>query len=225
MMPTTTEDKWESVDDYIDELLVPPDAVLSEALRASEKAGLPDISVTPAQGKLLHLLAKIQSARKILEIGTLGGYSTIWLARALPADGKLITLESEPKHAEVAKSNIERAGLSNLVDVRLGPALETLPSLASEGHFDFIFIDADKPSYPEYFKWAMKLSRRGTQIIADNVVRQGAVADPDSSDERVQGVRKFNQLLAAEPRISATIIQTVGGKGYDGFALGFVTAD
>ncbi len=226
-MMLATEQNWATVDEYINGLLVTPDAVLTETLAASKKAGLPDISVTAAQGKFLHLLVKMHGARKVLEIGTLGGYSTIWMARALPADGTLITLEAEAKHAEIATANIARAGLSKVVEVRLGPALETLPRLAGEGlaPFDFIFIDADKTGYPEYFKWAMKLSRRGTVIIADNVVRKGQVADSNSADERVQGVRKYNELLAGESRVSATIIQTVGSKGHDGFALGIVTAD
>jgi predicted O-methyltransferase YrrM len=173
------------------------------------------------------LLAQIQGARNILEIGTLGAYSTIWLARALPADGHLITLEYDPKHAEVARANIARAGLANLVELRLGSALETLPRLVAEGAgpFDLIFIDADKPGYPDYFKWALKLSRRGSVIVADNVVRDGEVIDPASDDPRVQGMRRFNELLAAEPRVSATEIQTVGSKGYDGFALAVVVAD
>src|SRR3954468_8448097 len=215
---------WTNVDRYITDLLVRPDAALDAALQASKAAGLPDISVTPNQGKLLMLLAQIQGAKLILEIGTLGGYSTIWLARALPPDGRLITLESEPKHAEVARANIARAGLNALVDLRLGRALDSLAQLAAEnrGPFDFIFIDADKVTYPEYFKWALKLSRVGTVIIADNIVRNGAVIDPASSDANVQAVRRFNELVAAEPRVTATVIQTVGSKGYDGFAVAVV---
>jgi predicted O-methyltransferase YrrM len=215
---------WTDVDRYITDLLVRPDAALDAALQASKEAGLPDISVTPNQGKLLMLLAQIQRAKLILEIGTLGGYSTIWLARALPPDGRLITLESEAKHAAVAQANIARAGLSALVDLRLGRALDLLAQLAAEnrGPFDLIFIDADKVTYPEYFKWALKLSRVGTVIIADNIVRKGAVIDPASSDANVQAVRRFNELVAAEPRVSATVIQTVGSKGYDGFAVAVV---
>jgi predicted O-methyltransferase YrrM len=173
------------------------------------------------QGKLLHLIAKASGARKILEIGTLGGYSTIWLARALPKDGKLITLELEPRHAEVARANFVRAGLEHVIELRLGPALKSLSELAAEnrGPFDFIFIDADKPTYTEYFGWALKLSRAGTVIIADNVVRKGAVADPGSSDVNVQGIRRFLEAVKAEPRVSATAIQTVGSKGHDGFAM------
>ncbi|WP_460200460.1 O-methyltransferase [Scytonema sp. NUACC21] len=172
-------------------------------------------------------MAQIQRARNILEIGTLGGYSTIWLARALPPDGRLISLEANPKHTEVARSNIAHAGLSNVVELRLGRALDTLPHLAAEGlaPFDLIFIDADKPNNPDYFVWALKLSRRGSLIIADNVVRNGAVVDAASSDPSVQGVRRFNELLAAEPRVSATVIQTVGSKGYDGFAIALVTSN
>jgi predicted O-methyltransferase YrrM len=203
---------------------VPPDAALDAALQSSAAAGLPPIHVTPNLGKLLMLLARVQGARTVLEIGTLGGYSTIWLARALPADGRLMTLESDPKHADIARANIARAGLSGVVELRLGRALDTLPQLAAErcGPFDLIFIDADKQGYSDYLAWALKLSRRGTLIIADNVVRKGAVIDPDSDDPRVQGVRRFNELLAAEWRVSATAIQTVGSKGYDGFAVAVV---
>jgi predicted O-methyltransferase YrrM len=221
-----TQEQWTAVDRYITDLLVPPDPALDEALRASAAAELPSIHVSPNQGKLLMLLARVHGARTILEIGTLGGYSTIWLARALPPDGRLITLEAVPTHAKVARANIEGAGLADIVDVRLGRALDTLPQLAAEGRdaFDFIFIDADKPGYPEYFEWCLRLSRRGTVIVADNVVRRGAVIDPASRDASVQGMRRFLELLAAEPRVSATAIQTVG-KGYDGFAMAVVTAD
>ena len=221
------QEQWTAVDRYITDLLVPPDPVLDAALQASAAAGLPSINVSPNQGKLLQLLARAQGARTILELGTLGGYSTIWLARALSANGRLITLEAEPKYADVAHANIARAGLAGVVELRLGRALETLPQLAAEGRgpFDLIFIDADKPGYPDYFEWALQLSRRGSLIIADNVVRKGAVADAASSDPRVQGVRRFNELLAAEPRVSATAIQTVGSKGYDGFAFALVIAD
>jgi predicted O-methyltransferase YrrM len=227
--------QWTAVDRYITDLLVSPDPALDEALAASAAAGLPPINVSPAQGKLLHLLARIQGARNILEIGTLGGYSTIWLARALPDDGEdddrrrghLITLEADPKHAQVARANIARAGLGDVVEVRIGRALDTLPQLAAEdrGPFDLIFIDADKPSNPDYFAWALKLSRRGSAIVVDNVVRNGAVIDAASDDPSVQGVRRLNELIAAEPRVSATAIQTVDGKGYDGFAIALVTAE
>jgi len=218
---------WTTVDRYLADLFVPPDPALDAALEASTAAGLPPINVSPNQGKLLQLLARIQGARNILEIGTLGGFSTIWLARALPAGGRLVTLEFEPKYAEVARANLVRAGLTDIVELRVGRALDTLPQLAAEGRgpFDLIFIDADKEGYPDYFAWALKLARRGSVIIADNVVRNGAVSDAGSSDPLVQGVRRFNELLAAEPRVSATVIQTVGSKGHDGFAIAFVTAD
>jgi predicted O-methyltransferase YrrM len=206
---------------------VPPDPALAAALDASAAAGLPAINVSPNQGKLLHLLARLQGARAVLEIGTLGGYSTIWLARALPEGGRLITLEADPKHAEVARANIARAGLAGVVELRLGPALETLPQLAFEGLglFDLVFIDADKPSTADYFAWALRLSRRGSLIVVDNVVREGAVADAASDDPKVQGVRRFYERLASEPGVSATAIQTVGTKGYDGFAIALVTED
>jgi predicted O-methyltransferase YrrM len=222
-----TQDQWTAVDRYINDLLVPSDAALEAALEASTAAGLPAISVSPSQGKLLQLLARVMGARMILEIGTLGGYSTIWLGRALPAGSRLITLESDPKHADVARANIARAGLSNVVDVRLGLAVDTLSQLSAErvGPFDLIFIDADKPGYPDYLRWALRLSRIGTLIIADNVVRKGAVIDAASTDPLVQGIRRFNELLAAEPRVSATEIQTVGSKGYDGLAIAVVVAD
>jgi predicted O-methyltransferase YrrM len=218
-----SEDQWTAVDRYLTDLFVPSDPALDTALQTSAAAGLPPINVSPNQGKLLQLLARVQGARNILEIGTLGGYSTIWLARALPAGGRLITLEAEPRYAGVARANIARAGLTDVVELRLGLALETLPQLAAEGRgpFDLIFIDADKPSIPEYFAWALKLSRRGSLII----VRKGAVIDAASDDPSVQGVRRFNELLAAERRVSATAIQTVGSKGYDGFAIALVTAD
>jgi predicted O-methyltransferase YrrM len=218
------QEQWTAVDSYLRDLFIPPDVALDGALQASAAAGLPAIHVSPLQGKLLHLLARMYAVRSILEIGTLGGYSTIWLARALPAGGRLVTLEADPKHADVARANIARAGLTNVVELRLGPALETLPQVAiGRGPFDLIFIDADKESIPEYFSWALSLSRSGSVIIVDNVVRNGAVVDPASDDPRVQGVRRFNELLAAETRVSATVIQTVGSKGYDGFTLALVT--
>ena len=211
------------------EHLLPADAALDAAVADSVAAGLPPISVTPNQGKLLQLLARMQGARKILELGTLGGYSTIWLARALPAGGRLITLEAEPRYAEVAQANIARAGLSELVELRVGPALQTLPELHAEGAgpFDLIFIDADKQNYPGYFEWALRLSRPGTLIVGDNVVRDGAILDPDADDptvgnEGIRGVRRFYELAGAQVEqgsVSATAIQTVGAKGYDGFAL------
>lgn len=216
-----TEDQWTEVDRYFSESLLPSDSILESALQASVAAGLPAISVSPNQGKLLQMLAQILGARSILEIGTLGGYSTIWLARGMRAGGHLITLEVDPKHAEVAQLNVARAGLQNVVDVRIGNAVEILPQLSAQrrGPFDLIFIDADKPNIPVYFEWALKLSRPGTLIIVDNVVRDGAVIDADSSDESVQGVRRFIELLGAESRASGAVIQTVGIKGYDGFAI------
>ncbi len=216
---------WTAVDHYLDDLLVGHDAALEAALKASTDAGLPAINVSATQGKLLNLLARVQGARAILEIGTLGGYSTIWLARALPQDGRLISLEIDRQHAQVARSNIERAGLQRRVEMRVGPALESLSQLGAEaaGPFDLFFIDADKPNIPSYFKWALQLSRPGSLIVVDNVVRDGAVIDAASSDAGVQGVRKLNELMASEARVSATTIQTVGVKGYDGFAVALVT--
>ena len=221
-----TQDQWSAVDHYLNETMVAEDDALSAAVFDSQRAGLPSIQVAPNQGKLLHLLAKTMGARKVLEIGTLGGYSTIWLARALPAGGRVITLEAEPRHAEVARANFARAGLSGVIELRLGKALETLPEIAALGlgPFDLFFIDADKPSIPEYFDWALKLSRPGSLILVDNVVRKGAVADPASGDPNVQGVRRFNERVAREPRVSATTIQTVGTKGYDGIAFVLVLA-
>ena len=221
-----SHEKWKIADNYINGLFVPPDPALDGALQASESAGLPPISVSPGQGKLLHLLARGMGARRILEIGTLGGYSTIWLARALPPGGRIVTLEFDRKHAEVARANIARAGLSDIVEIRIGRALDTLPRLAADGSgpFDLIFIDADKEGYPDYLPWSLKLARVGTLIIADNVVRGGAVADAKNRDPLIQGVRRFNELLAAEPRVDATIMQTVGAKGHDGFAIALVTA-
>jgi len=209
---------WEAVDEYLAGALVGEDAALDAALRASEEAGLPAIAVSPLQGRLLNLLARVQGARAILEIGTLGGYSTIWLARALPADGRLVSLEAEPHYAEVARANVARAGLGGLVEIRVGPALETLPEV--EGPFDLVFIDADKRTTPAYFEAALERSRPGGLIVGDNVVRGGALlAGEDPSSE---GMRRFVDLLAAEPRVEATVIQTVGAKGYDGFALALV---
>jgi predicted O-methyltransferase YrrM len=227
-----THEQWTAVDSYITDLLLEPDPVLDGALEASAAAGLPPIAVSPNQGKLLYLLAQLCGAHTILELGTLGGYSTIWLARALPPGGRLVTLEANPEYAEAARANIERAGLTKVVQVHVAPALDTLPKIAREGAgpFDLIFIDADKQNNPGYFEWALKLSRAGTLIVADNVVRGGAILDPAAGDPRlgdggIQGVRRFYELLAAEPRVSATAIQTVGSKGYDGFALALVTAE
>ncbi len=222
-------EQWTDVDDYICDLLVPSNDVLDDALADSAAAGLPAISVTPAQGKLLALLVQMCSARTILEVGTLGGYSTIWLARAMlaqgmAAGGRLITLESDPSHAEVARANLERAGLSDAVEVRLGAALDSLPQLAAEdlGPFDLSFIDADKANNAEYFNWALRLSRPGSVIVVDNVVRGGAVTDADSTDPATRGTRRLIEVMGTEPRVNATVIQTVGSKGYDGFALAVV---
>jgi len=217
-----SQEQWAAVDRYITDLFIPSDPALDAALADSDAAGLPSIHVSPVQGKLLQLLARLQGARNILEIGTLGGYSTIWLARALPPGGRLITLEASPKHAEVARANIARAGLAEIVDLHLGKALDTLPQIADKGPFDLIFIDADKPGYPDYLPWALKLSRPGSLIIADNVVRKGGVADSANPDPNVQGVRRFSELLAGEPRLDSTVLQTVGSKGYDGFAVSLV---
>jgi predicted O-methyltransferase YrrM len=215
------QEQWTAVDDYINSLVVPSDPALDAAVEASAKAELPAIAVTPNQGKLLHILARLVNARRILEIGTLGGYSTIWLARALTSDGRLFSLEIEPKHAEVARKNVERAGLASKVEVRLGPAIESLQKLASEkaGPFDLIFIDADKAGIPDYFNWSLKLARSGSLIIVDNVVRKGAVVEAASKDPDVQGVRRLNEMLARESRVTATTIQTVGSKGYDGITI------
>jgi predicted O-methyltransferase YrrM len=220
------QDQWTAVDEYITDLLVRPDAALNAALAAGAAAGMPAINVAPNQGKLLHLLARIRGARNILEIGTLAGYSTIWLARALPAGGRVVTLEVDPRHADVARANFAIAGLSDVVDLRVGRALDTLPQLAAEkvGPFDLTFIDADKVNIPEYFAWALRLSRVGSVIVVDNVVRDGAVIDATSTDPAVVGVRRLNDILAVEPRVSATTIQTVGSKKYDGFTLAVVIA-
>jgi predicted O-methyltransferase YrrM len=215
---------WTAVDDYLAENLVVSDAALEEALAANAAAGLPAIDVAPNQGKFLHLLAKITGAKRILELGTLGGYSTIWLARALPAGGRLITLEFEPRHAAVAAKNIERAELADVVEIRIGAAMESLTQLTAEKAepFDLIFIDADKENYPGYLEGALRLSRPGTVIIADNVIRNGAVVDPQDPDPRVQGVRRFLAQMAGDARLEATAMQTVGMKGYDGFTLAVV---
>lgn len=223
-MNRMNQEQWTAVDLYISSTVVPSDAALDAAVEASSKAELPAIAVTPNQGKLLHILARLVNARRVLEIGTLGGYSTIWLARALAKGGRVITLEVNPKHAEVARANLARAKLSKSVEIRLGTALESLPKLAKEKSrkFDLIFIDADKANIPDYFKWSLKLSRPGSLIIVDNVVRKGAVIQADTKDPDVQGVRKLNAMLAKEKRVTATTIQTVGSKGYDGITVAFV---
>jgi caffeoyl-CoA O-methyltransferase len=213
---------FEAVDHYIENLLGLQDDVMRSADQSLRDAGLPPISVSPAQGKLLYLLALVIGARRILELGTLGGFSTIWMARALPADGRLITMEIDPGHAEVARQNIQRAGVADRVDILIGKALDLLPTLAKEKPFDLIFIDADKPPYTEYFEWAVRLSRPGTLIIADNVVRDGEILLDNSSDDRVTGVRRFNASLGRNDAVTATIIQTVGVKGHDGFAIAVV---
>ncbi|MFF0414661.1 O-methyltransferase [Kitasatospora sp. NPDC004745] len=216
-----TQPTWDAVDAYFSEQLVGHDPALEAAEAAADAAGLPHIAVAPNQGKLLHLLALTQGARRILEVGTLGGYSAIWLARALPADGTLITLEIDPKHAEVARGNLAHAGLDKVAEVRLGRAADSLAALVQDGTepFDLVFIDADKPSNPEYFRRALELTRPGSLIIVDNVVRGGAIADADSTDPAVVGTRALHDLIAAEPRVTATSVQTVGSKGYDGFTL------
>jgi predicted O-methyltransferase YrrM len=222
-----SQDQWTEVDRYITDLLAPADPVLDAALQAAADAGLPPAHVAPNQGKLLAILAQSIGARSILEIGALAGYSTIWLARALAPGGSLITLEADPRHAEIARANLAHAGLTDSVQVRLGRALDTLPQLAAEGRgpFDLVFIDADKVNNADYFAWALKLTRRGSLIVVDNVVRNGAVLDADSDDPSVQGVRRLNAMLAAEPRVTATAIQTVGSKGYDGLAIALVISD
>jgi predicted O-methyltransferase YrrM len=223
-METGDNPVWAKVDGYFGDLLAPSDDKLDAALRANEQAGLPQIDVTSLQGKFLEFLVRISGARRVLEIGTLGGYSTIWMARALPDGGRMVTLELNPHHARVAIGNLQNAGLSERVEVRVGPANESLATLVTvtSEQFDLIFIDADKQGYPEYLRWALKLSHPGTVIVADNVVREGKVIDAQSNDANVQGVREFTAQLAAEPRLSATVLQTVGVKGYDGFALAIV---
>ncbi|MET9180808.1 O-methyltransferase [Kitasatospora aureofaciens] len=221
MTQPTQQTTWDAVDAYFSEQLVGHDPALEAATAAADAAGLPKIAVAPNQGKLLHLLALTQGARRILEVGTLGGYSTIWLARALPADGTLISLELDPRHAEVARGNLARAGLGEVAEVRVGRAADSLAALVEQGEepFDLVFIDADKPSNPEYFRRALQLTGPGSLIIVDNVVRGGAVADAASTDPAIVGTRTLHELIAAEPRVTGTSVQTVGSKGYDGFTL------
>ena len=216
--------RWRAVDRYFGDLLTPPDAALEAALKANRAAGLPAIDVSPLQGKFLHLLVGMTKAKRVLEIGTLGGYSTICMARALPRGGRMVTLEYEPRHAEVARANLKNAGLLKRVDLRVGRALDLLPQLASPGAkpFDLIFIDADKENNPQYLQWALKLARPGTVIFVDNVVRDGKVTDAKSKDPGIRGTRRMFEVMAAEPRLSATALQNVGVKGYDGFALALV---
>ena len=222
--PERIDDVWTKVDQYFGDAQARHDAALAAALAASVAAGLPEIQVSQNQGKFLHVLATALGATRILEIGTLGGYSTIWMARALPPGGVLVTLEYEPKHAEVARANIARAGLADVVEIRVGAALDTLPQLDAGRPFDLIFIDADKPNIPNYFTWALKLARVGTVIIVDNVVRKGTVIDAASDDANVQGVRRFIELVSRESRVTAATLQTVSSKGYDGFTTVVVTA-
>ena len=216
---------WTAVDQYLTETLIPSDPILEAVLAANAAANLPSIDVSPTQGKFLHMLALMLGARRILEIGTLGGYSTIWLARALPRNGRLITMEFSPKHAAVAEENIARAGFEKIVEIRIGPAADSLAQLHAENPqpFDLIFIDADKPSNPTYLEWAIKLSRKGTLIVVDNVIRDGEIANASSTDPAITGTRAMFEMLSANPRLCATALQTVGSKGYDGFALALVT--
>jgi predicted O-methyltransferase YrrM len=223
-MAVMATERWAAVDEYFGQLMIGDDPVLVAAEQAAEAAGLPAIAVSPAQGKLLHLLARAIGARRILEIGTLAGYSTIWLARALPAEGRLITCEYEPRHAEVARANLAAAGLAERVDIRVGPALETLPSLVSGAPFDLVFIDADKEHNADYFEWALRLSRQGAVVITDNVVRGGAVLDAEHPDSRVRGSRRFAERAGSETGASSTTLQTVGVKGWDGFTFTVVEA-
>ncbi len=226
MAPGIADDRaaWDRVDDYVADLFGLNSAVLDEALRASAAGGLPSIQVSAAQGKLLHLLARAIGAKRILEVGTLGGYSAIWLGRALPVDGRLISLELDAHHADVARANLERAGLGMVVEVMVGPAIVSLARLADQSvePFDMVFIDADKEGYTDYLDWSVRLARPGTLIVADNVVRGGQVVEPFNPDRAVRGIRQFNARLAADPRLTATIVQTVGAKGYDGLAIAVV---
>ncbi|MEY8745274.1 O-methyltransferase [Paenibacillus tundrae] len=217
---------WTQVDQYLNERLIPADPLLEQALNRNTVAGLPAHDVTPNQGKFLQLLLQIQGATRVLEIGTLGGYSTIWMARALPDQGRIVTLEADPHHAEIARHNLSHAGLIDKVDLRVGAALTTLPDIQEEYRepFDFIFIDADKPSNPDYLRWALRLARPGSLIVGDNIVRDGEVTNPNSTDERVKGVRTFLDMVANHPKLEATALQTVGSKGYDGFMLARVLA-
>lgn len=223
MTDSDTADDWAATDSYLAELLVGDDPALTAALEANAAAGLPPIDVAPVQGKLLHLLARIRGARRILEISTLGGYSTIWLARAVGDDGRVVTLEYEPRHAEVARANLDRAGVGERVDVRVGAALDLLPPLEGEAPFDLVFVDADKENNPHYVRWALRLGRPGTVIVVDNVIRGGSVTNADLDDERVRGAREVLELMGAEPRLDATALQTVGVKGWDGVAIAVMT--
>ncbi|WP_456271122.1 O-methyltransferase [Bacillus sp. AK031] len=216
--------KWEQADQYFSEKLLGEDSIMESILKRNKESGLPEIDVSPNQGKFLHLLVKLNGARRILEIGTLGGYSSVWMGRALPEDGQLVTLEYSEKHASVAEENIRSAGLENKISIMTGPALDTLPTLKEKGYpeFDLIFIDADKPNNPHYLNWALEFSRPGTVIICDNVVRKGNVIDEHSEDPSIIGTRQMIDLLSGNPRIDSTAVQTVGSKGYDGFVIGIV---
>ncbi|WP_312117684.1 O-methyltransferase [Kosakonia cowanii] len=218
------QQKWSAVDEYLAQQLLPEDEVLTQILANNRRAGLPEIDVSPMQGQLLALLVRMTHAKRVLEIGTLGAYSTVWMARELPSDGELLTLEFDALHAAIARENIEFAGLTRQVKVKEGPALETLESLGERPPFDLIFIDADKPNNPNYLKWALHYSRPGTLIIGDNVVRDGEVTNPASTDDRVQGVRKFIEMIGDNPHLTATAMQTVGTKGWDGFTLAWVNS-
>ena len=220
------QEVWEAVDKFLDKMMIPHDSALEDALAAAAAAKLPAIQVSSVQGKFLQLLARILGARNVLEIGTLGGYSTLWMARALPEGGRIITLEADPKHADVAKKNFARAGVESKVELRLGKALDTLPQVAADGlgPFDLFFIDANKSNMPEYFEWSLKLARQGSVIIADNVVREGAVLDAKSKDADIQGIRRFLEMVGKEKRVSGTALQTVSTKSYDGFALVLVNS-
>jgi predicted O-methyltransferase YrrM len=226
-LPEDALDTWKKVDSFFTDALVPADTALDAAITANRKADLPAIDVTPLQGRFLELMIRATGARRVLEIGTLGGYSTIWMARAVGSGGRVITLELDSHHAKIAQHNLDQADLADRVDLRVGPASESLAALTAErsAPFDFIFIDADKAGYPDYIQWSLKLSRPGTMIIADNVVRDGKVINPADPDPNIQGVRKFTELIAAEPRLSSTVLQTVGSKGYDGFAIAIVLPD
>ena len=223
-MPKEALEIWKKVDSFFTDALIPADSALDATLEANRQADLPAIDVTPLQGRFLELLIRATGAQRVLELGTLGAYSTIWLARAVGKNGKVVTLELDTRHAEIAQRNLDNAGIANRVDLRVGPAAKTLEALIAEGSapFDFIFIDADKAGYPDYIRLSLKLSRPGTLIIADNVVRDGNVIDPGDPDPNIRGVRRFTDMIAAEPRLSATVLQTVGSKGYDGFAIAIV---
>ncbi|WP_458119421.1 O-methyltransferase [Paenibacillus sp. Z6-24] len=221
---TDNEQRWSEVDHYVEQKLIPEDSIMKQVLLSNQQADLPPFDVSPLQGRFLQLLVRMSGARRILEIGTLGGYSTIWMARALPAGGRIVTLELNRHHADTAAANFELAGVTGQIELRQGDALKQLARLDEEDAeaFDFIFIDADKPNNPDYLKWALRFSRPGTVIFGDNVIREGEIINQQSSDPRIKGVRTFYDMLAGEPRITATALQTIGSKGYDGFMIGIV---